>query len=526
MASSAQPRLATKHHIDFQDLFRKRIRNAAAKSAAPSEPALSRATLRDASPHEGRGAIINKTPFHNMNSFKHYIKNLYRFHLKRYMQIVAVVTFVGAYNLFKATPFGAPKLIFAVLGEDEFQDQVISGVRDLGTKMRRVEQDYDSLDRKTKQAFEDLTKVKNNLNSIEEFGRKLRKVELMLSHERRWAYGSPIQRIQQDEELRTRFNAAIRLAVNNTDQDMTKTVAPMLRALGEDSSPGSTLINDALANEIYDTLASYGIWNTFAVRPVGTKTTKFAVKTARPVANYILTEGSGQIPDDTNKAGTTVPAEVEVIAVLLNVSLQLLQDAEIDVTADVMEDFAEALSLRLDHSCLTADGDEDATDGGMTGIFSGGTAASAVSGNVSVETTDLEDWTNCLLTVDSAVLKRPARWWMHPQILVRALSVKDGNGRPMFLTATEAPTAGGIGSILGYPVTLAHAAPSANTTSSTVAAFGDPNGQVVAISKNFTFEASDHHKWDYLQRSFRGYGRAANVLRRSTAFSVLTLASG
>jgi HK97 family phage major capsid protein len=218
-----------------------------------------------------------------------------------------------------------------------------------------------------------------------------------------------------------------------------------------------------------------------------------------------------------------VSLEVEAIAVLLNVSLQLLQDAEFDVAADVLADFMEAFAYRLDWSCLQADGTADATDGGMTGVFAGGTAVTAASGNTSVETTDFEDWTKVILGVDAGVLSRPCRWWMHPHILVRALSVKDSNGRPIFLTATEAPTPGGIGSLLGYPVTPAHAAPNTNAASAKIAVFGDPNAYVVGLRRDFEFAASDQHKWDTLQRSFRGVGRAGTKMRKASALAVMTL---
>lgn len=420
-----------------------------------------------------------------------------------------------------------------------FEEQVLDGIKTVGTKAdaataaaKAVEskqdilvQNYNQLDRDTKKAFEELTALKKNANAAAEAEQKVNKVLTQLRWEQRQAFGDPIKRIQNDPELRARLNIAIRRAVD-LQGDMMAVTTPMAKALGEDSSPGSTLINTQLANEIYDTLAMYGIWNSFAVRRVGTKTTSFPVKTVRPVAGFVMTEGSGQLSDDSNKAGTAVSCVVQMIGVLLNVSKQLLEDSEFDVTADVLDDFAEAFAYRLDWACLQADGGNDSTDGLCTGIFGGGgTAAAAASGNTTVETTDLEDWTKCLLTVDPIVLNRQSRWWMHPQILVRALSVKDQNGRPIFLTATEAPTRGGIGSILGYPVTPAFAAPTANTTSSKVAVFGDPNAMVVGLRTDFTFEASDHHLWDYLSRSFRAYGRAGTKIRRALGFAVLTLAS-
>jgi HK97 family phage major capsid protein len=422
--------------------------------------------------------------------------------------------------------------------DDEFQKKVLDGVKDLksaqeeqGNKLKTIEDqkkeltcNYENLDNKTKQAFEDLTKLKNSANDVSATLNAVKRVQAQLKLERRAAFGDPVQRLLADEEKRYRINAAVRRAVSR-DGDMQDVVkAIMGKALGEDSSPGSTMIDDALLREIYDTLASYGVWNTFGVRRMGTKTTKMPVQTARPVANFITTEG-GTISDDSNKAGTSVSLEVEVIAVLLNVSLQLIQDSEFDVAADVLNDFVEAFNYRLDWAALQADGTADATDGGMTGAFQGGTAATAASGNTTMETLDFEDVTNCLLSVDSAVLSRAARWWMHPQILVRMLHIKDSNGRPIFLTANEAPAPGGIGSILGYPVTLAEAAPSANEASAKVAVFGDPNALVVGVRQDFGFEASDHHKWSELQRSFRAYGRAGVKIRRSNGLSVLTTAA-
>jgi HK97 family phage major capsid protein len=106
---------------------------------------------------------------------------------------------------------------------------------------------------------------------------------------------------------------------------------------------------------------------------------------------------------------------------------------------------------------------------------------------------------------------------------VRALSVRDGNKRPLFMTALEAPAAGGIGSILGYPVVPASAAPTTNAASAKVAAFGDPQGQVVGIRNDFEFAASEHHRFDYDQIAYRGLARFGNKIRSATAFAVLTL---
>jgi HK97 family phage major capsid protein len=375
-------------------------------------------------------------------------------------------------------------------------------------------------------AMEDLTKAKDSINGFDSnfknFGRKVKELEQLLRNEVRTSFGDPIRRISNNEELRGRFNCAIRLAMDKNG-DLRKSLEPQLKALGEDTSPGSTLINTALFREIYDTLAQYGIWNTLGVRRMGTKLTRLPVKTARPVAQWMLTEG-GSISDDTNKAGTEVTLEVEVLAVLLNVSLQLLQDSEFDLTADVMDDFAEAYAYALDYTMFQGDGTADGTNGGMTGLFGFGTAAVAASTHTSVSTLTVDDFVKARNTVDVGILGRPNRWWMHPFILAKVCLIKDLNGRPIFQTALEAPTPT-LGSILGAPVVTGAALPSADTASSKVAAYGDPNGYVVGIREDFVFEASDQYKWNALQRSFRGYGRAGGKGRKAGAFAILTNAA-
>jgi len=401
----------------------------------------------------------------------------------------------------------------------DFQKQVLEATGKTKTTVEDLITRYDNLDKETKKTFEELTALKNGglatQADINAALASIKKIDLQLRNELRNANGDPVKRISGDEELRTKLNAFVRHVVGAPLGDAHK-------ALVSGSTPGSTFIDDALANEIFDTLATFGIWNTFGVRRVGTKITKFPVKTARASAGFIMTEGD-PIPEDTAKAGTSVNCEIGTIASLLTATMQLIEDSEFDVTADVLNDFAESAAERLDFACLRADGTADATNGGYTGIFNGGTAATATATRTTVEALKLEDILNVLLAVDPIVLTRRAAWWMHPQILVRMLAIKDDNGRPIFLTATEAPSFGAMGSILGYPVIPSFAAPSANAASAKVAAFGDPNGLVVGVRKDFEFDGSDHAGWTTYSRVFRGVMRAGVRIRRAQAFGVLTL---
>jgi HK97 family phage major capsid protein len=418
------------------------------------------------------------------------------------------------------------------LTTSEFQSKVLAGVTSLETEVKTVKSGQEKIleDQKRwsgelKTAMEDVTRLKNTANeqdaNMKGFIKRLGDLDQILRREATAAFGDPVRRVQNNEELRERFNIACRLAVDK-DGHFMKMLEPRIKALGEDASPGSTMINSALAAEMFDLLTSYGAWNTVDVVPLGTKTTIFPVDTADPVCNVILTEG-GTISDDTNITGTTVNGEAEVLATLLNASLQLIEDAEYDLTGYLMRKFARAHAKRQDHLVFTADGTADATNGGMTGIFNGGTLVAAAAGEDTVEELDLEDFMACLTAVDVEALSRPTFWWMHPFQLIRTLGIKDSNGRPIFLTALEAPAPGAIGSILGSPVIRTNIAPSTNTANTRVATFGVKEGMVAGVRSSYKFEASDHHRWSNLQRCFRSYSRFGTKLRSATAFANLRL---
>jgi HK97 family phage major capsid protein len=425
------------------------------------------------------------------------------------------------------------------MDEEEFREKVLGGVEGVsedvaafGTKVKSIERqltDPDNAPPVIKKAMEDITRLKKTANdqqaNMEQFQRAITKFKEAVGNEKRLALGDPIKRITEDSRLNTMVNAIarkmVRAPLSGAHADALKEIT---KALGEDTSPGSTIVDDELSKELYSSLAMNGAWNKLAVRPMGAKQTKFAVKTARPVAVVLLTEAD-TIPDDANKAGASVTAEAELIAVLLNVSIQLLEDTEIDLTSDLMEDFMEALNLRLDYLAYRSDGTADQTNGGMTGLFNFGTAAVAAAGNTTVENLDLDDFLRCLTTVDSAVLTRKSKFFLHPHILARSLAIRDANGRPIFLTGLEAPAFGALGSYLGYPAELVDQAPNTNAANSKVLAFGDPNAYAVGIRRVFAFESSDHHKWNNFQRSFRGTGRAGCKGRKASALAVLTTAA-
>ena len=416
------------------------------------------------------------------------------------------------------------------LSDEQFQETVLRGVNAVEEKFQAVERNqetllknYDQLGKETKQTMEEMTRLKNSANDRAKILTAIQRLQSQLRTEAVAAGIDPIQRIVNDPEKRARLNMAVRMAVDRNG-DMRAVCEPIARAIGEDSGEGATMIVAQLFKEIYDTLAQYGDWSTLGVRRLGTKVTNFPVKTARVQAQWLTTEAA-TIADDANEAGSTMTLTVLPNAVLLNVSRQLIEDAEFDVTSIVMEDFQQAWNLRLDTACFTGNGVADGNNGGFTGLFNAGTKAVAGAGNTSVAALDFDDVTRVLTTVAPVVLKRKPRWWIHPQMLVKLMGIKDNNGRPIFLGALEAPSYGAIGTILGYPVTPVMAAPNTDGAGQLIAAFGDRNGQVVGVRDDFVFESSDHYRWNTLERSFRAYGRAATGCRQANAFAVLQTAA-
>jgi HK97 family phage major capsid protein len=407
-------------------------------------------------------------------------------------------------------------------GEDAaFRSTVLDGVKAIKTKQDELVSNYDNLQKETKKAFEELTQLKNHQGDIQEKVSAISKINLAMRRETRMAYGDPVRRISGDDQLRASLNVAVRLAAGTPGA---RNAAEAIgKALTTGTTPGSTMMIDDLANEFYDILATYGVWNTFAVRRVGTKVTKFPVRTARPVSKFVRKLSNAKLAEDATINATRVDCNVELAGVLLGVETELLEDSEFDVTGYVLEDFAEALALHMDQICLTADGTDDADDSLFSGIFTTGTGVTATATRTTVEALKFEDVLKVLTSVAPVVLTRPSRWWVHPTTLARMLAIKDENGRPIFLTATEAPTYGGLGSILGYAVTPSHAAPSANTASSKVAAFGDPSGYVFGLRNDFGFAASDDFQFDSVSRTFRGTARFGGITRRANAFGILTL---
>lgn len=411
---------------------------------------------------------------------------------------------------------------------NDTEKKLLDGLDTVQKNTDTLIKNYDQLDAKTKKAFEDFDKQTKRLDSTEEILRSLQKVQMNLKREAKAAFGCPARTIAMDEHLRgiVQLNVIRQLGLMENVHGKTK---DRLNSLAKDldtaNTPGSTYIaNNEIETGIFDLLSSYGAFRSLDARNIGAKATEIRLKTARALAVFV--DEAAAIGADSTKAGSKVTVTPKKIGCLLSASTELLEDDVTGVIMDILDDMAEAIAYRIDHISFAATGTADEVDGGFTGIFTGGTARTAASGNVSLATLDFEDVLACVVNAPAKVLQRgQAKWFIHPNVLAKLLYIKDGNGRPIFLSAVEAPSFGAIGTLLGYPVVPAAAAPSTDGVSKLLAAFGEGDGQGVRIRRDVMFDRSEHYAFNTDEVTFRATCRAASKTKAATAFQVLKTAA-
>lgn len=419
--------------------------------------------------------------------------------------------------------------------EQEFRTKVLENVTAVKKQHETIDANFKTLDAQSKKLSEDFgahVKAFEGLpGQVQVIERSLETIRLKQANERRSNFGSHLERICGDPDMRDCVNGVIRLAAFNggkrglnIPEKQQKAGADYARTgLLEASGAGSGYIYTELLPAIYGLIAEYGIWNKFDVIPLSHNAANMIVDTTDPTMAWTA---EATASSETNYAGGNVALAVGKLLGWMSVPNELLEDSVVDIGRYVLPKFANATAKALDWACTSADGTADTTDGGFTGIFGGGgTAAVAASGNVSMATLDLEDFIAAMAAVNAAALSKPCYWWIHPTNLVKALAIKDLNGRPIFLPSTDAPSLGAIGSILGYPVILTHAAPATNAVNNKVAVFGDPMGLAVGLRSDFAFAMSDQILFKEDSTVFRARARAAVKVKQATAFGVLTLAA-
>lgn len=403
--------------------------------------------------------------------------------------------------------------------------EILTALKSLEDQNTTLLKNYDQLGKDTKKAMEDFDKAAKRLDSVEDVIRSFQKLQKHLALERRQAFSSPAKRIAYDEEKRNIFIARLCKSLE-IESKAPEHIRSICKDLDTANTPGSTYIaNNELERDIYDLLATYGVFNQFDARMIGAKTTEVRLKTARVAAVFV--DEAGAMTPDSAKAGSKVTVTPGKIGALISVSSELLEDDIGGLVEDILNDIAESIAYRIDWIAITADGGADSTDGGFTGIMGGGgTDRTAASGNVTMATLDYEDVLACVTNLPVGLLQRgTAKWLMNPTILAKIMLIKDGNNRPIFHSALDAPSYGSIGTILGFPVVTSAVCPSTDSAGNRVAAFGDFMAEAVRIRRGIAFDRSEHWAFDTDEVTFRGTARAGARVKAATAFQVLKLAA-
>ena len=410
--------------------------------------------------------------------------------------------------------------------QEEFQKTVISKVGSVQEQYTQLLTNHEQLGKEFRKAMEDFTILKNSSADMESTLRAMQRMNAALKNERRAAFSdNPVRSFARDQDRAKLFLGALCKKLGVLDF-VSKGIrdAATSKDLDSGNTPGSTHIANAeIDQEIYDLLLSYGAYRQLNVRMIGAKAQDVRIKTARAAMAFV--DEAAAIGADSTKAGTKTTLTPKKIAGLISVANELAEDDVTGITEDILNDFMESAAYVLDWISFTANGDADATDGGFTGMFYGGTARVAASTHVSVATLTMDDFVACLANAPAEVLQRQAKWFIHPTFIAKALLIKDTTGRSIFNTAIEAPSYGSMGTILGYPVAPVGVAPSTDGTSKKIAAFGDPNGQAVRIRRDLVIDRSKDWAFDTDELTFRATLRGGSLTRAATAFQILTTAA-
>lgn len=445
-----------------------------------------------------------------------------------------------------------------VLEEGEFQEEIRTTLKAQEAKFKTYDEmakeitaDLKDAPKKIVKLYEEIEKLKKTANdsqaNFDKFEKAIAKFDESMKRIVRVEFGDPLQRFIADDQKRAWLNAVVRAcAFPNSISKLPKEQQEVLEwadkqrgaVTGADSSLGQATVPTAWASEIYSLLSMFGIWNTFQVMSnLSARTTTLPMATARPTAVWIGSgtgTAEGAAITEGTFTGTSVNLVIQTLASYIGITRELIQDSSADIAAFVGSELFQSIANGLDHAALTADASADQTDGGYRGIFDAGAAntnliATAAAGNITVEGTQLADWERCRTTVNARVLSKMSKWWMHPFTLSKAMLIVDGNGRPIFQSALEAPSPGSIGRILGSPVVIGDACPSTNAANAKIAVFGDPEGLAVGIRQDFELASSADFRFDKNQICYRALTRAGVIIKTTTGsstlkpFAVLTL---
>lgn len=183
-----------------------------------------------------------------------------------------------------------------------------------------------------------------------------------------------------------------------------------------------------------------------------------------PAESSSVTVSWGQTTPSSDPGATEVELEANELSAYSTVKNTTLNDAISDIVSWINSVMAEAAGLELDNQGFNGTGTPfygllGSSGAGYSVVLSG----SLISG---LTATDLS---NMIAKLDG-LKKQGARWFQHGQIFHYIRSLKDDNGRPIFVDSVGSPVPG---SVWGYPYTETIKAPSTQAANTAYILFGN-----------------------------------------------------
>ncbi len=240
----------------------------------------------------------------------------------------------------------------------------------------------------------------------------------------------------------------------------------IMKSMTIGSSPdGGYLVPTELMTEIVRFIGEYGTARRLArVVPIGVGSIQLNTRDSGMTAYYTAYNNSGTIAGEQTDITVSNPtySQVALVAATLAtlsdpISNELLQDANVDMFNEIAIEAAEAFAIKEDGTVFNGDATQT-NAGGFTGVLQHASVNDVTLAGA-IEQVTYEILNKAIYAIASQRLVG-ARWFMHRTVAEIVYNIKDGENRPLM---RESQIPGQPSTLLGYPIELAEAMPTAGT---------------------------------------------------------------
>jgi len=407
----------------------------------------------------------------------------------------------------------------AAVAEAEHQKQVLGAVGDLTVATRRRDAEF-------RNALAPLIERGEHARFISSLnGIAPHLVPAAPSNSRAAAITNIQTMLNEDPAAREWLSAKLKHLTDCSPQFFTDGESRIARTFNTGSDPGAGTVPTNVTPIFFNNMPQYAAWATLGVVPLDTGKTRLAQISVEPYAAWITPANAGNsalIPGSIT--GGSMDTDCPTIACLIEVSRPVLEDGKLTILAVFIEAVLTSLNKHADCACYSADGTDDATDGGQTGIFAHASVpvVTASGGRTTAASLVFQDFADCLAAVSASALQRPCRWWIHPSFLSKLITIKDGNEKVL----RQPVVAGEDWLLAGFPVTWTAAAPGTDGAGQKIAAFGRGDAFTFAIAQHLDLRRSENGRGFTSNLSLiRATMRAQAKMRDPESFAILKTAA-